>query len=120
MTFKNYNLVIGNSSIDLFNHYKVDTLHGLNRKSCNEYKDTKEDAYIAGMANEAPDGTKPYVFINNLRLCGNQKDVTLVMHEMMHMSLLLNNWDITNKEEEIITWAENETNKVIEYIWNRY
>jgi hypothetical protein len=36
------------------------------------------------------------------------------MHETMHMSILLNNWKITDKEEEVITYAEDEANKIIE------
>jgi len=36
-----------------------------------------------------------------------------VMHETMHMSILLNNWDIKDKEEEVITFAEEEANKII-------
>jgi hypothetical protein len=36
------------------------------------------------------------------------------MHETMHMSLLLNNWNIKDKEEEVIQFAEDEANKIIE------
>ena len=36
------------------------------------------------------------------------------MHETMHMSILLNNWDIKDKEEEVITFAEEEANKIID------
>jgi hypothetical protein len=36
------------------------------------------------------------------------------MHETMHMSILLNNWKITDKEEEVIGFAEDEANKIIE------
>jgi hypothetical protein len=39
---------------------------------------------------------------------------TAVMHETMHMSLLLNNWNIKDKEEEVIQFAEDEANKIIE------
>jgi len=39
---------------------------------------------------------------------------TGVMHETMHMSILLNNWNIKDKEEEVITFAEEEANKIIE------
>ena len=38
---------------------------------------------------------------------------TAVMHETMHMSILLNNWKITDKEEEVIGFAEDEANKII-------
>jgi hypothetical protein len=39
---------------------------------------------------------------------------TAVMHETMHMSILLNNWKITDKEEEAIGFAEDEANKIVE------
>ena len=39
---------------------------------------------------------------------------TAVMHETMHISILLNNWNIKGKEEEVITYAEDEANKIIE------
>jgi hypothetical protein len=39
---------------------------------------------------------------------------TAVMHETMHMSILLNNWKITDKEEEVIGFAEDEANKIVE------
>ena len=37
------------------------------------------------------------------------------MHEMMHMSFALHNYDV-NKEEEIITWAELEAHEVFKII----
>jgi hypothetical protein len=39
--------------------------------------------------------------------------VTLANHEAMHMAILLNNWNIVDKEEEVITLAEEITNKVV-------
>jgi hypothetical protein len=39
---------------------------------------------------------------------------TAVMHETMHMSILLNNWKIIDKEEEAIGFAEEQANKIIE------
>ena len=44
--------------------------------------------------------------------------VTEYGHETMHMSILLNNWDIKDKEEEVITFAEEEANKIIEKLKN--
>ena len=44
------------------------------------------------------------------------EQATAVMHETMHMSILLNNWDIRDKEEEVITFAEEEANKIIKKI----
>jgi hypothetical protein len=38
---------------------------------------------------------------------------TAIMHETMHLAILLNNYDIKDKEEEAITFAEDEANKII-------
>ena len=113
-----YNLFVGNKSIDIFNYFSVDELHGLSRQECNEYTDTKDDAYIASMTNYSPEDKKPFVFINKSRLQDDYRDVTLIMHELMHLSLILHKWNIRDKEEDIITWAEEETNKLMksEYI----
>jgi hypothetical protein len=40
------------------------------------------------------------------------------MHEMMHMSFKKHSWDI-NKEEDIITWAEEESYYVYEQLKQR-
>ena len=109
-----YDLLVGEKSIDIFNHFSVDELHGLRRDDCNKYTDTKEDAYIAGMANYSPEDKKPFVFINGIRFQGDHRDVTLIMHELMHLSLIIHKWKIRESEEDIITWAERETNMLIE------
>ena len=116
--FKEYDLLIGESSIDIFDHYKTDYIHGLYKDECESYVDTKEDAYIAGLANTSPNGTKPFVFINSIRLVGDYRDITLIMHEMIHLSLLLHDWNM-DLEEEMITWAEKETNKIIKAMKKR-
>jgi fructose 1,6-bisphosphatase len=93
----------------------VDELHGLSLKECEAYKNTKSDSYIAGLSNVIPDTEKKFVFINLAR-CGNDiETMGIVMHEMMHHSLWLHNYDI-DKEEEIITWAENESYMVVKTI----
>jgi hypothetical protein len=38
------------------------------------------------------------------------------MHETMHMSILLNNWNIKDKEEEVIGFAEEQANKIIDIL----
>ncbi len=38
---------------------------------------------------------------------------TAIMHETMHMALLLYKWDAEKKSEEIITMAEDEANEII-------
>jgi NTP pyrophosphatase (non-canonical NTP hydrolase) len=39
----------------------------------------------------------------------------LIMHEMMHQSFFMHNYD-ANKEEEIITWAEEEAYEIFKII----
>jgi hypothetical protein len=41
------------------------------------------------------------------------------MHEMMHHSFFIHNYDI-ELEEEIITWAEEESHKVYKIITQTY
>jgi len=113
-----YDLLLGNSCLDLFNYYNTGYIHGLKREDCECYNETSQDAYIAGMSNESPNilvSKNPYVFINLSRLQGSFKDVTLVFHEFMHLSFRLHNWDVS-KEEKIITWAEKESIKTIKQL----
>lgn len=110
--FDAYLFLVGKQSIDLFNYFKVPELHGLNVRDCLEYKETRSDVYIAGMCNYIPQSTKPYLFINLYRLEGNYKDVTLLMHECTHLAFMLYNYNL-NCEEQIITFAEQTTNKLI-------
>jgi hypothetical protein len=110
--FDAYLFLVGNQSIDLFNYFQVPELHGLNVYDCLEYKETRSDVYIAGMCNYIPQSTKPYLFINLYRLEGNYKDVTLLMHECFHLALKLYNYNL-KCEEQIITFAEQTTNKLI-------
>jgi hypothetical protein len=106
-----YTLIIGKSQ-DIFSHYGVEEMHGLRKE---DSYDTPSDAYIAGLSNYSPHGEseKPFLFINETRIGKNPiTDALLCMHETMHLSLLLFNWDVENKEEEIITWAEAEAAKI--------
>ena len=112
-----YDLLIGDDSVELFDYFNVNELHGLKRSDAVNYNETNKDVFIAGMSNYHPSDRllikypKPYVFINTKPLKNDFRDISLVMHEMIHQSLLQHNWDI-NLEEEIITWAENETNYI--------
>jgi len=112
---KDYNLLLGNSPCEVFKYYNVKEMHGLSYLDCIRYNNTSEDAYIAGLTNKSPVDGSNFCFIN-LQRCNNIVDtILLVNHEMMHLSLELFNHDL-NKEEEIITWAENETRYVIEHL----
>ena len=121
--FKDFLFILGEKSVDLFNYFNVEELHGLNKKDALKYKENNKDAYIYGLANYIPKksgtykyGDPAFVFINFTRLDGTYKDHIGIMHETIHLSLLLNNWDVDNKEEEIVTNAEIYAGEIIEYI----
>lgn len=115
--YNNFTFLIGERSIDIFNHFGVSHMHGLNRFDAEKYEDTKEDAYICGLCNfhprdlqlKRPSDKKPFVFMNSIRFQGDFTDLTSLMHEVSHLSFMLHDWDI-EKEEEIITLAEQITN----------
>ena len=115
--YSQFILLIGNNAVDLFDYYGVDQMHSISRTECIA-RIAEGGTYIEGFANYDPrDSTlstdlPPFIFINKSALKGDYRDVTLVNHEMMHMSLLLNDWDIAKKEEKIISWAEVWTNYV--------
>lgn len=110
-------LLIGNNAVDLFDYYGVQEMHGVNRQSCIE-RIAEGGTYIEGFANYNPYDTAqttnllPFVFINRSALKGDYRDVTLVNHEMTHMSLLLHEWNVDKYEEDIVTWAEEYTNLI--------
>lgn len=113
-----YMLLLSYNPCDIFHYYSVKEMHGLNLKDCECYNNTTEDAYIAGWANFVPKKSgdyniadERYVFIN-LSRCNNDTDAfALIMHELMHHSFWIHNYNL-NQEEEIITWAELEAKKV--------
>ena len=110
---ENYTLLLGDGPCELFDYYGVEELHGLSCSECRSYNNTVNDAYIAGLCNKSPIDGSDFCFIN-LQRCNNiVNTILLVNHEMMHLSLEIFNFDVQNKEEEIITWAENETRNII-------
>jgi len=122
-----YILLIGNDATEIFDYYKVPEMHGLNRADAQaEEVDLSKGngVYIYGLTNYDPadkkliakDPYKPFLFINlgTFKKYSVTEKATGIMHETMHMSILLNNWDIKDKEEEVITFAEEEANKIIE------
>lgn len=119
--FSKFQLLIGEKSVDLFNYFKVNKLHGLSKKAAEEYPETKDDAYIWGMANYSPyEDDLPYLFLNKTRFKNDYTDVTAIMHETMHLSLLLNDWDIENKEEKIVSQAETMANDIVKFLNSSY
>jgi hypothetical protein len=122
-----YVLLIGNNATEIFDYYKVPEMHGLNRKDAQaeEVDKTKGNGvYIYGWTNYDPedkkltakDPHKPFLFLNmgTFKKYSVTQKATAIMHETMHMSILLNKWNITDKEEEVISFAEDEANKIIE------
>ena len=118
INYKKYTLILSNNPCDVFKHFKVENLHGLNYKKCLAYKNTKENAYIAGLTNISPKTKKPFLFLNTSRLGKGKEKIGLIMHETMHLSLELHKHNVKRKEEEIITWAENEAYKIYDIIEN--
>ena len=112
--YKDYLLVIGKSS-DIFDYFKVEELHGLKRSEC---YDTPDDAYIAGLCNQFPDDpSKQFLFINEIRIGRSYKDVLLIMHEAMHLSLEVHGYNLQGDTEEVaITYGENVAMEICEYL----
>jgi hypothetical protein len=121
-----YVLIIGKNATDIFKYYNVEEMHGLNLKDAQieELDKTRGNGvYIYGFTNYDPkdkkltakDPYKPFLFLNMgaFKRYNEDEQKTAVMHETMHMSILLNNWNIKDKEEEAITYAEDEANKII-------
>ena len=122
-----YILLIGNDATEVFDYYKVDEMHGLNRADAQAEEVDKtvgNGVYLYGLTNYDPadkkliakDPYKPFLFLNmgTFKRYNVTEKATAVMHETMHISILLNNWNIKGKEEEVITYAEDEANKIIE------
>jgi hypothetical protein len=110
-------LLIGNNAVDLFDYYNVQEMHGVSKTKCIN-RISEGGTYIDGFANYDPRDTTlstnplPFVFINKTALKGDHRDVTLINHEMIHMSLLIHEWNVDDYEEEIVTWAEEYTNLI--------
>jgi len=122
-----YILLVGKDATEPFDYYNVDEMHGLNRKDAQAEEVDKtvgNGVYIYGWTNYDPADKKltakaphkPFLFINlgTFSRYSLTEKATAVMHETMHMAILLNNWNIKDKEEEAIGFAEEEANKIIE------
>lgn len=124
-----YLLLIGNDATDIFKYYNVEQMHGLNLNDAIAEEIDKtvgNGVYIYGLTNYDPADKKltakapfkPFLFLNmgTFKRYSPSEQATAIMHETMHMSILLNNWDIRDKEEEAIGFAEEEANKIINKI----
>ena len=109
-----YMLIIGKSS-DIFDYFGVEELHGLERSKC---YDTPDDAYIAGLCNQFPDDSdRHFLFINEIRIGRSYKDVLLIMHESMHLSLEVHGHNLEGDvEEDAITYGEKVATEICEYL----
>ena len=121
-----YILLAGDNATEIFDYYKVPEMHGLNRADAQaeEIDKTKGNGvYIYGLTNYDPedkrliakDPYKPFLFLNmgTFKRYSADEQKTAIMHETMHMALLLYKWDAEKKSEEIITMAEDEANEII-------
>jgi hypothetical protein len=118
--YKNYTLLLSKNPCDIFTYFDVEDLHGLNYKKCLSHKNTKESAYISGLMNVIPETKKLFLFLNINRLGKGKEKMGLIMHETMHLSLEIHKHDVEKKEEEIITWAENEAYKIYDILEKEY
>lgn len=113
-----YLLIFGNSPCDVFTYFNISHLHGLNAQDCKSYNNTDTDAYIWGLANYIPKGTNIYktgdarfIFINLQRCKKDFRTYGGIFHELMHHSLDIHKHNM-ELEEEIISWAEEESHEV--------
>ena len=118
-----YTLLLSYNPCDVFTHFNVTEMHGLNLKDCMAHANTKDSAYIAGWCNYIPKesgeygkGDRMFIYINLSRCTDDIHTMGLVMHECMHMSGIVYDgcWD--SHEEEMITWAENEAYSIMNKI----
>jgi hypothetical protein len=120
--FKEFILLLSYNPCDIFKYYKVDEMHGLDLMNCVHHINNKNEAYIAGWCNYVPKteeykpGDPVFVFINLSRCTDDVHTTGLVFHEMMHCAghVFKNNW--LDCEEEMITWAEQQTYEVLNLI----
>jgi hypothetical protein len=119
-----YDLLVGNNAVEIFDYYKVDSMHGLNKKDAKAEEIDKKvgnGIYIIGWTNYHPKDKKltmkapykPFLFLNKRHFTNTFRDITAVGHEAMHMAILLFNWNIKDREEEVVTLSEEITNKVV-------
>jgi len=123
--FPEYLLIVGKKSEDMFTFFGVDEMHGLSLEECRLTNETPTNAYISGLCNQFPeDSSKYFIFINSDRIKGmfdsdaSYEAPLLIMHECMHMSLEVNGTNLSDGEleEKAITWAEEESIKIIRFL----
>ena len=113
ITRDKYDLLLSYDPCEIFNYYNVEEMHGLNFEDCMSHENNTQQAYIAGWCNIIPASKRNYVFINLSRCNTPIETFGLIMHELIHMS-----FDLHTDEEELITWAENESYEIYNIITN--
>ena len=118
-----YDLLLCTDPCEVFRYYNVEEMHGLSLVECKAHPNTTDSAYIAGWSNFVPKDSGEYIanddrfiFINLSRCTDPVKTTGLIMHEMMHHSLWMHSYNAETREEDIITWAEQETYEVYNII----
>lgn len=114
-----YDLLMNVDPCSIFTYYGVEEMHGLNLTDCRKHPNIKEGSYICGWANHIPHegeyhvSDRMYCFIN-LNRCNSELDLICnLYHELMHVAV--NKYDENlDFEEEMISWAEQETREVFE------
>lgn len=115
--FDDYDLILSYDPSDVFKYYDVSHMHGLNLKDCLNHPNTSEDSYIAGWCNIAPNNeAKPFVYINLTRCTDDMHTTGILMHEFVHLYWLLNEEEILDSEEKVITQAEEEAYRIFQLV----
>lgn len=119
---KDYTLLLSEHPAEVFRFYNVKELHGLNLNDCVNHKNTPDDSYIAGWCNYIPKENNIYnlddpsfVYINLTRCKNDAETMSILFHEFIHMALRKFQWNL-HKEEEIISWADEESHIIFEYL----
>jgi len=114
-----YDLLMNIDPCSIFTYYGVEEMHGLNLTDCRKHPNTKEGSYICGWVNHIPHegeyhvSDRMFCFIN-LNRCNSELDLICnLYHELMHVAV--NKYDENLEfEEQMITWAEQETRELYE------
>jgi hypothetical protein len=118
--YDKFDLIIGENALSIFNCFDIKEMHGLSMEKAIT-RINEGGTYIDGLTNVHPikNDEKPFIFLNlsSVHKLPEYKIISLIMHETMHMAVLLWNGCIDSHEEEMITWAEETANKIYENIF---
>ena len=111
-----YMLLLGDNSMQLFDYFQVDELHGLLRSDCALYTDTESNAFIRGMSNYYPNTTtkEKFLFFNMIRYKkGEYQSHTAIGHEAFHLVELLRAEGQIKAEESAAMAIERISNSIL-------